>query len=102
MQAVENFTAAMTEDAAASDSQESPSRCVVIQDGHISIHQKNVGRNGVKELPQQDLIAHLCYRNAHGLILASARAACQHKSRMLKSREARFLNRASHPEPRQS
>jgi hypothetical protein len=65
MKAVKNVPAALAEDAAASDAQESPGSRVVVQYGDVFVHQEDVGRNGVQQLAEQDFVAHLCDWNTH-------------------------------------
>jgi cold shock CspA family protein len=78
MQAVEHVTPAVAEDEPPPDAQESPSRRVVVQNGDVFVHQENVRRNGIQQLPKQDFVAHLCNRDTHDRSLASLRAGCQH------------------------
>jgi hypothetical protein len=81
MQAVEDFTCAVAEDAAAPEAQEGAGSGIVIQDGHVPVHEENVRRHSIEQLAEQSLVAHLCYRNAHGSTIGNGRRACQHKSK---------------------
>ena len=80
MQAVKDLTAAVAENAAPTDAEEGTSRRVVVQDGHVSVHQKDIARYGIKQLAEQNLVAHLCHGNPHVGTIGNLYCACQHKS----------------------
>jgi len=65
VEAVEHLPAAVAKDAAAPETQKRSGSCVVIEDGHVPVHEKDVGRDGIEQLAQEDFIAHLSNRDAH-------------------------------------
>src|ERR1039458_3170431 len=81
MQAVEDFSGAVAEDAAPPDAEEGRGSGIIVQDGHVLIYQEDVRRHSIEQLAEQNFVAHLCDRNAHGSTVGNRRPVCQHKSR---------------------
>src|ERR1035441_8507039 len=59
MKAVENVPAALAENAAAPNAEEGSGSRVVIQNGHVFIHQKHKKESRVQQLAEQEFVAHL-------------------------------------------
>jgi hypothetical protein len=79
MQTVKDLAAAVVEDLPPPNAQEGPRGRVVIQNADVPVHQENAGWNGVKQLPQQGLVAHLRDWDTHAGIFGRLRAASQRK-----------------------
>jgi len=80
MQAVEDFAGAMAKDATTPYAEEGRGSGIEVQDGQVPVHQEDVRRHGIEQLAEQNLVAHLCYRNAHGSTIGNGRVACQYNS----------------------